>query len=135
MEGAPVENIPFGDKWLYEPKRDGFRRLVFREGSKIQLRSKSLKPLTRYFPEVAVALERLKPKIFVLDGEFAILQQRLSLCAIPMSKQCAASIKTRGHTPLYQDKGTDPALVPIVVCLMFDFFIRSSEGTSRHQIN
>ena len=44
--------IPDGDGWLYEPKWDGFRALVFRDGDEIYLQSRDLKPMARYFPEL-----------------------------------------------------------------------------------
>jgi ATP-dependent DNA ligase len=72
MEALSVESVPVGDEWQYEPKWDGFRCLVFREGSKIELQSKSTQPLARYFPELVVALGRLKSNMFALDGEIAI---------------------------------------------------------------
>jgi ATP-dependent DNA ligase len=72
MEALSVETIPEGDKWQYEPKWDGFRCLAFRQGSKIELQSKSAQPLARYFPELVDALLRLKANRFALDGEIAI---------------------------------------------------------------
>jgi len=72
MEAQPVESLPSGDEWQYEPKWDGFRCLAFREGFKIKLQSKSNQPLARYFPELVAALERLEPEMFVLDGEIAV---------------------------------------------------------------
>ncbi|MGI8437496.1 MAG: ATP-dependent DNA ligase [Chthoniobacterales bacterium] len=72
MEALSVETIPEGEEWQYEPKWDGFRCVAFREGAKIDLQSKSLQPLARYFPEVAAALSQLKAKNFVLDGEIAV---------------------------------------------------------------
>ena len=72
MEAQPVGSLPVGDEWQYEPKWDGFRCLAFREGSKIELQSKSNQPLGRYFPELVAALARLKPEMFVLDGEIAV---------------------------------------------------------------
>jgi len=72
MEALSVEVIPKGPEWQYEPKWDGFRCVAFREGSSIELQSKSLQPLGRYFPEVVAALASVAPKRFVLDGEVAI---------------------------------------------------------------
>src|SRR3954453_18038566 len=72
MEASTVDEIPVGGEWQYEPKWDGFRCLAFRRGRKIQLQSKSGKPLTRYFPEVAEELGKLKAEEFVLDGEIVI---------------------------------------------------------------
>ena len=72
MEALPATELPKGPEWQYEPKWDGFRCLAFRENDKVDLQSKSGKPLTRYFPELAAALLALKPKKFVLDGEIVI---------------------------------------------------------------
>jgi ATP-dependent DNA ligase len=73
MEALSVETLPVGDEWQYEPKWDGFRCLVFREGSKIELQSKSMQPLGRYFPELVAAFGRINSNMFALDGEIAIL--------------------------------------------------------------
>ena len=72
MEARSVEAVPAGPEWQYEPKWDGFRCLVFRDGEKVTLQSKSGKPLTRYFPDVVAAARALKAKRFVLDGEIAV---------------------------------------------------------------
>jgi ATP-dependent DNA ligase len=72
MDALLVEKIPEGQEWQYEPKWDGFRCLVFRDGKKIELQSKSGQPLTRYFPELVEAFSRLEPDQFVLDGEIAV---------------------------------------------------------------
>jgi ATP-dependent DNA ligase len=72
MEALSASELPVGPEWHYEPKWDGFRALAFRDGDRVELESKSGKPLTRYFPEVVAALKALKPKQFVLDGEIVI---------------------------------------------------------------
>jgi len=72
MEARAVDNIPSGPEWQYEPKWDGFRCLAFREGKAVELQSKSGQPLARYFPEIVVALQALRPTKFVLDGEIVI---------------------------------------------------------------
>src|SRR6185436_4735179 len=72
MEALLVEEIPNGAGWQYEPKWDGFRCVVFRDGPKIELQSKSGQPLGRYFPEVVEMFAGLKASRFVLDGEIAI---------------------------------------------------------------
>ena len=69
MEAALRAELPEGEGWIYEQKWDGFRCLVFRDGAKVELRSKSGKSLGRYFPEVAEAIRSLEPTRFVLDGE------------------------------------------------------------------
>jgi ATP-dependent DNA ligase len=72
MEALPATELPVGPDWRYEPKWDGFRCLAFRDGARVDLESKSQKPLTRYFPELITALRELKPKQFILDGEIVI---------------------------------------------------------------
>src|SRR5260221_2933922 len=72
MEARPVEQLPEGGGWQYEPKWDGFRCLAFRDGDAVDLRSKSAQPLARYFPDLVAALRSLAPRRFVLDGEIVI---------------------------------------------------------------
>src|SRR4030081_131282 len=72
MEALPASDLPSGPEWQYEPKWDGFRCLAFCDGERVDLQSKSGKPLTRYFPELAAALLESKAKKFVLDGEIVI---------------------------------------------------------------
>ena len=76
MEALSVDQIPQGQQWQYEPKWDGFRCVAFRDGEGIELQSKSLQPLARYFPEVVAALADLRAKRFVLDGEIAVPEER-----------------------------------------------------------
>ena len=79
MEALLVNEIPNGHGWQYEPKWDGFRCLVFRDGSNVQLQSKSGQPLSRYFPELIKSFHQLRAKSFILDGEIAVpVQQRFS---------------------------------------------------------
>ena len=72
MEAQPASELPSGPEWHYEPKWDGFRCLAFRDNEKVELVSKSQKPLTRYFPELVAELKSLKARKFVLDGEIVI---------------------------------------------------------------
>ena len=65
-------DLPRGDDWWYEPKWDGFRALVFRDGDDVEIRSRNDKSLTRYFPEVIEPLQRQLPDHCVLDGELVI---------------------------------------------------------------
>jgi ATP-dependent DNA ligase len=76
MEALSVERIPEGRDWQYEPKWDGFRCVAFRDGAKVELQSKSLQPLARYFPEIGASLAALKARGFVLDGEIAVPEGR-----------------------------------------------------------
>jgi ATP-dependent DNA ligase len=72
MEARSVDGIPVGDQWQYEPKWDGFRCLLARDGKIVAMTSKSGQKLTRYFPEVANAAALLPARRFVLDGELVI---------------------------------------------------------------
>jgi ATP-dependent DNA ligase len=72
MEALPVEAIPTGPDWQYEPKWDGFRCLAFRDGREMKLQSKAGRPLNRYFPEMVEALGAIDAAAFVLDGELAV---------------------------------------------------------------
>src|ERR1700759_1486262 len=72
MEALSVDTVPVGPEWQYEPKWAGFRWLVFRDGDKVVLQSKSGKPLTRYFPDMVEAVRGIKARRFVLDGEIVV---------------------------------------------------------------
>ncbi len=72
MEALLAEALPDEAGWQYEPKWDGFRCIAVREGSSVDLWSKSGKPLGRYFPEVVDMFGRLRASRFVLDGELLI---------------------------------------------------------------
>src|SRR5258707_10318426 len=72
MEALQVDETPVGPEWQYEPKWDGFRCLVFRDGADVKLQSKSGRPLTRYFPELVEATCQVKSRTFVLDGEIVV---------------------------------------------------------------
>jgi ATP-dependent DNA ligase len=67
-----ADALPTGDDWLFEPKWDGFRALVFRDESGLQLQSRDERMLGRYFPELVAALTPLLPARCVLDGEIVI---------------------------------------------------------------
>jgi ATP-dependent DNA ligase len=72
MLAKASSGLPEGEGWLYEPKWDGFRALVFRDGDDVLIQSRDLKPLDRYFPELAGPLRRQLPERCVLDGEVVI---------------------------------------------------------------
>src|SRR4051794_21266831 len=67
-----TREMPTGGGWLYEPKWDGFRCIVFRDGDEIELGSRNERPLTRYFPELADRLRAQLPDRCVVDGEIVI---------------------------------------------------------------
>src|ERR1051325_10170481 len=74
MEARSVDAIPRGSEWQYEPKWDGFRCLVRRDGASVVLQSKLGEDLTRYFPELVDAALRLQATAFTLDGEIVVPQ-------------------------------------------------------------
>ncbi len=67
--------LPEGDGWIFEPKWDGFRAIVFKAGNEIMIQSRDLKPLGRYFPELEAHLRAILPERCVLDGEVVIVNQ------------------------------------------------------------
>ncbi len=74
MLAKAVDTIPSDDGWLFEPKWDGFRALVFRDGDEVYTQSRDLKPLDRYFPELGEPLKAALPERCILDGEIVIAQ-------------------------------------------------------------
>ena len=72
MLAKATPGLPDGDEWLYEPKWDGFRALVFRDGGELLIQSRDRKPLERYFPELVEPLLSNLPPRCVLDGEIVI---------------------------------------------------------------
>src|SRR5437773_5210830 len=73
MLSAAASGLPDGEGWLFEPKWDGFRTLVFRDGEEILLQSRDGKPLNRYFPELVSPLTAALPERCVVDGEIVIV--------------------------------------------------------------
>jgi len=105
MLAKRVEELPPGDDWIFEPKWDGFRALIFRDKDEILIQSRDEKPLNRYFPELPPSLQEALPARCVLDGEivivkdneldFDLLQLRLHPAASRvnlLSKQTPASV-------------------------------------------
>jgi ATP-dependent DNA ligase len=72
MEARSVDAIPVGKQWQYEPKWDGFRCLLARDGDAVSMHSKSGQDLARYFPEIVSATRHLRARKFVLDGELVV---------------------------------------------------------------
>ena len=77
MEAKLVEALPSGEGWQFEPKWDGFRCLVFRDGDEVELQSKAERPLGRYFPEIVDLARALPNERFVLDGELVIPVEKI----------------------------------------------------------
>ena len=104
MEMRSVDAIPVGPEWQYEPKWDGFRAIVHRDGDDVAIVSKNGQPLSRYFPEIDAALAAVRRDHFSLDGELVVpragalsfdaLQQRIH----PAATRVAMLART---TPAY----------------------------------
>ena len=73
MLSRAAEALPAGDGWQFEPKWDGFRTLVFRDGDEVLLQSRDEKPMNRYFPELVAPLAGTLPDRCVVDGEIVIV--------------------------------------------------------------
>ena len=71
-----AEGLPQADGFLFEPKWDGFRALVFRNGDEVYIQSRDLRALNRYFPELEAALAQALPKGCVVDGEIVVIGAR-----------------------------------------------------------
>ncbi len=97
-----AHELPEGDGWLFEPKWDGFRAIVFRDGPRVYIQSRELKPLDRYFPELAAPLRAALPERAVVDGEIVIATpDGLDFDALQMRLHPAASrvAKLAAETP------------------------------------
>jgi ATP-dependent DNA ligase len=92
MEAKLVTELPKDSGWQFEPKWDGFRCLAFRAGGDVEIKAKSGKSLSRFFPEVLENLRAVSAKTFVLDGELVIpVDGALSFDALQMRLHPAAS--------------------------------------------
>jgi ATP-dependent DNA ligase len=97
-----ADALPEGEGWLFEPKWDGFRAIVFRAGDDVYVQSRDLKPLDRYFPELPPALRASLPERCVVDGEIVIATEhgldfdRLQLRLHPAASRVA---KLSAETP------------------------------------
>jgi ATP-dependent DNA ligase len=102
MLSKSAAGLPAGDGWLFEPKWDGFRAIVFRDRDRVYLQSRDQKPLDRYFPELREALVANLPARCVVDGEVVIAGERgLDFDALQMRLHPAASrvAKLAAETP------------------------------------
>jgi ATP-dependent DNA ligase len=96
-----TDDLPEGDGWLFEPKWDGFRAVVFKDGDHLYTQSRDLRPLDRYFPELGPAFAAHLPARCVVDGEivivgaegldFELLQLRLHPAASRVAKLAATT--------------------------------------------
>src|SRR5262245_35324726 len=102
MLSKPAAELPRGEGWLFEPKWDGFRAIVFRDRDDLYLQSRDLKPLERYFPELRAPLLASLPTRCVVDGEIVIAGEGgLDFEALQMRLHPAASrvAKLAAETP------------------------------------
>ena len=76
MLAKAVSSLPLGEELVYEPKWDGFRTIVFYDGSELELASRNERPLTRYFPELDAPLRAALGRKCVVDGEIVIAGPR-----------------------------------------------------------
>jgi ATP-dependent DNA ligase len=93
MLAKPVEAIPDGD-YVFEPKWDGFRSIVFRDGDEVEIGSRNERPMTRYFPEIVAAVKAQLPERCVIDGEIVVPDsegRRLDFEALQLRIHPAAS--------------------------------------------
>jgi ATP-dependent DNA ligase len=96
-----ADELPQPDGFMFEPKWDGFRAIVFRQGQEVYIQSRDLRPLNRYFPELERAFAERLPKGCVIDGEIVVagpggldfdaLQQRLHPAASRVAKLSSAT--------------------------------------------
>jgi ATP-dependent DNA ligase len=92
MLAKRVADVPEGDAWIFEPKWDGFRAVIFRDGGEVEIQSRDGKSLNRYFPEVVETLKQQLPQRCVLDGEIVIAAQgRLDFDLLSLRVHPAAS--------------------------------------------
>lgn len=91
-----TDALPPGEGWLFEPKWDGFRAIVFKDGDEVYVQSRDLKPLNRYFPDLEEALRAGLPARVVVDGEIVIATPKgLDFDALQLRIHPAASrVKT-----------------------------------------
>lgn len=116
-------DIPDGEGWLYEPKWDGFRALVFRDGDDVHVQSRELKPLERYFPELVEPLRAALPARAVVDGEIVIagangldfeaLLQRIHPAASRIARLAAATPASFVAWDLLADGDADLRKTPL----------------------
>ena len=92
MLSKRISDLPDGEGWIFEPKWDGFRALIFRDGDEITIQSRDGKPLNRYFPELIEILRVQLPARCVLDGEIVIAKNgALDFDALQLRLHPAAS--------------------------------------------
>src|SRR6266852_1887261 len=121
-----AEQLPAGDGFLYEPKWDGFRAIVFRGASDVFIQSRDLRPLDRYFPELHEVFLRALPDGCVIDGEIVIAgRDGLDFDALQLRLHPAASRAAR------LAKETPAAFVAFDVLALGDRDVRATPQAER----
>src|SRR4026207_1211669 len=101
MLAKRVSELPPGEGWIFEPKWDGFRTLIFRDGDEILIQSRDEKPLERHFPERGEVWEAQLPERCVLEGEIVIAGEGgLDFEALQLRMHPAASRVTKLSTEI-----------------------------------
>lgn len=143
MEALLVKDLPGESGWQFEPKWDGFRCLAFRAGNQVEIKAKSGKSLSRFFPEVLENLLAIRSRQFVLDGELTIstddepsfdaLQMRLH----PADSRIRKLARETPATLVAFDCLLRRSGVPLLECTFAErreeleaFFVRAHEGLS-----
>ncbi len=109
MLAKRVDELPPGEEWIFEPKWDGFRALIFRDGDEILIQSRDEKPLNRYFPELLDSLQDALPARCVLDGEIVIVKDNeldFDLCNCAFIPPLRASICFPNKLPRQSSSST-----------------------------
>jgi ATP-dependent DNA ligase len=99
-----AKELPEGEEWRYEPKWDGFRTIVFRDGEEVRLQSRNGKPMNRYFPEVVEQVLELPVKRLVLDGELVVVVdgvQEFDLLSQRIHPAASRVERLAGETPAH----------------------------------
>src|SRR5215210_3571645 len=99
-----AKELPTGDEWRYEPKWDGFRTLVFKDGDEVYLQSRGGKPMNRYFPEIEEQVRKMPADGVVLDGEIVIEIdgiQEFDLLSQRIHPAASRVEKLAGETPAF----------------------------------
>ena len=111
MKARAVKSFPIGKEWMYEPKWDGFRCLIFRDEENIFLQSRTGKSLAPAFPEIVAAFRALSPKRIVRDGKLAMSGFALEAIIFTWSGAKkfffeASHFPKRGHNPSARGRGS-----------------------------
>ena len=128
-----AKELPEGDEWRYEPKWDGFRTIVFRDGDDVQLQSRNGKPMNRYFPEIVEQVLELPHERLVLDGEMMVVVdgvQEFDLLspAHPPGRVARRAAAPRRRPPRSWPSTCSPRATRLLLELPYDGAPRAARG-------